>query len=783
MSCESTSTHRLSSHARSDKTRSRVVAPTVRNQAHSAGAPGSDSHSRRSQGQSLHNQATSRSLQQTDRRAPYPQIEGYTIVRLVGRGGMGTVYEAVQTNLNRRVALKILNAPAGSDGFDAIARFRREATSAGKLHHTNIISVHDYGRSGRYHFFAMDLVDGWPLTRVINNMAASAPAAALPAQAEVLACSDTTFEAHETASPGWRESTDVALSTGRGRGAAGTSLCVDFPRGREYFRQVARWVLAVANGLDFAHKKGVIHRDIKPSNLILSRDGRVMIADFGLALAPDEHAITITGAIVGTLNYMSPEQAMAKRVQVDHRTDIYSLGVTMYELLTLEMAYQGIDEKDILSKIITRDPTPPRRLDPSVPRELETICLKCMEKSYTDRFESAQELADELQRFLDDIPILVRPPGMLVRGVKLIRRNRTYAVAGLALFMILIISSTAMSYRNKQRIERSGKLLEAAVRETYDGRFRQAKAMLTDARTLAPKNPKLCYSLAWVMQREADSVAAVDSGTLLESADELCWKARYMDPPDHWGLNTHAVVLKKLGRNRDAIGAAQASLRIRPDYFPALVNLGINYALIREFDDAEAALRRATQAAATTDAKEAVDAWNNLASLLHYVNAPDALATIQRANALGTPNLGTCMVSARIHLDLGTAGGVEAALSNALTAYEITKARPDPRVIRLCAMAHLRDGQLDRAVRYCKEALELNDDAAVTYLILANAELRLGNQAVADRYLERVIRDRVHANGQGGDLVSAARGILWFETAEERNRLIVELQALRRQDE
>ena len=180
---------------------------------------------------------------------------------------------------------------------------------------------------------------------------------------------------------------------------------------RAFFRNIARLGVEAAEALDHAHGLGILHRDIKPANLLIDRDGSLWITDFGLARFPSDLSLTHTGDMVGTLRYMSPEQALARRGVVDQRTDVYSLGVTLYELLALRPAFDGRDHQELLRQIALDEPTKPRRINPAIPRDLETIVLKAMAKDPSGRYATAQELAADLKRFLDDRPILARRPG------------------------------------------------------------------------------------------------------------------------------------------------------------------------------------------------------------------------------------------------------------------------------------------------------------------------------------------------------------------------------------
>ncbi|MHC4175857.1 MAG: serine/threonine-protein kinase [Planctomycetota bacterium] len=213
-----------------------------------------------------------------------------------------------------------------------------------------------------------------------------------------------------------------------------------------YFRSIAELGVQVAEALDYAHEEGIVHRDVKPSNLILDERGKVWVTDFGLARVEADPGMTMTGDILGTLRYMSPEQALAKRVVVDHRTDVYSLGVTLYELLTLRPAFAGDDRQELLRQIAFEEPAAPRRLNRSIPGDLETILLKAMAKNPAERYATAGDLADDLRRFLEDRPIVARRPSLVQRTAKWSRRHRhvvwSAAVSAVVLLLMMVVGST-----------------------------------------------------------------------------------------------------------------------------------------------------------------------------------------------------------------------------------------------------------------------------------------------------------------------------------------------------
>jgi serine/threonine protein kinase len=341
---------------------------------------------------------------------PAGTLGDFRLLREVGRGGMGVVYEAEQISLRRQVALKVLPFAAALDPRH-LQRFKNEAQAAAQLHHANIVPVHAVGCERGVHYFAMQFIDGQSLADVIAGLRQEV-AASVPGDAK-------------GAPAGAR--TAIPQTTGRSA------------RGSEFFRGMVRLGVQAAEALDHAHQQGVIHRDIKPGNLLLDAGGHLWVADFGLARSPAGPGLTATGDVLGTLRYMSPEQALAKRALVDHRSDIYSLGVTLYEAVTLEPAYPGRDREELLRQIAAGDPRPPRRVNPAVPFDLETILLNAMAREPEGRYATAQEMADDLRRFLDGRPVLAARPTLFERATRWVRRHRQ-AVAAAALGLILAVA-------------------------------------------------------------------------------------------------------------------------------------------------------------------------------------------------------------------------------------------------------------------------------------------------------------------------------------------------------
>ena len=353
---------------------------------------------------------------------------------------MGVVYEAEQVSLGRRVALKVLPFAAAIDPKQR-QRFQIEAQAAAQLHHPHIVPIFSVGCDQGIHYYAMQFVEGRSLAAVLYELRHSddpgsrKPSAGIeleptekadPSESDTHAVATppavvlepSVADAGRIASAGPETDSVPSSSISHSNSFLAPTLQGSMQRDRAYCRNIARLGAEAADALDHAHGLGILHRDIKPANFLVDPHGALWITDFGLARFPSDLSLTHTGDIVGTLRYMSPEQALARQGVVDQRTDIYSLGVTLYELLTLRPAFDGRDHQELLRQIALDEPTRPRRLNSAVPRDLETIVLKAMSKDPSSRYATAQELAADLRRFLEDRPILARRPGPVERSLR-----------------------------------------------------------------------------------------------------------------------------------------------------------------------------------------------------------------------------------------------------------------------------------------------------------------------------------------------------------------------------
>lgn len=346
------------------------------------------------------------------------KFDDYRLLREIGKGGMGVVYEAEQQSLGRRVALKVL--PGHSSLHPrAVERFQREAALAGRLEHPGIVPVHAVGESEGVHYFAMEFIQGAPLDKVLgklgdHSLTRIAGQDILEAVCEFTLRPETAKVPDETGS--W-----LAEAT--------------------HVEAVCRLVAQLADALQAAHEAGVIHRDIKPGNILVRPDGSTVITDFGLARETSGPSLTRTGEGAGTPYYASPEQLRARRLEVDHRTDVYSLGVTLYELATLQRPFEGNTADEVLKRILHHPPRHPRRLNRHLPRDLAIIILKAIDKDPRQRYASAKELAEDLRSLLVFRPIRARPTPVAIRGWRLVQRHPV----GASLFAIVLLGASIAS--------------------------------------------------------------------------------------------------------------------------------------------------------------------------------------------------------------------------------------------------------------------------------------------------------------------------------------------------
>jgi tRNA A-37 threonylcarbamoyl transferase component Bud32 len=469
------------------------------------------------------------------------RLGDFRLIREVGRGGMGIVYEAEQVSLRRRVALKVLPFAAAVDQR-RLRRFQNEAAAAAHLRHENIVPVHAVGCERGVHYYAMQFVEGQSLAALVTELRTTDRAPAGPAA-----------------------STEAVARLSTERRAGGPA----------YYDWVAGLGRQAALALDHAHQTGVVHRDVKPGNLLLDPQGQLYVADFGLALVAGDSSLTAPGELLGTLRYASPEQALGRGV-VDHRGDVYSLGATLYELLTLRPPFDGRDRHALLQQIADDAPVAPRSIDPAIPTTLETVVLKGLRKDPADRYATAGELAADLGRFLARQPVLARRPGIAER-CRMFAQRHPAAVLSCGVVLVLLTAASVVTAtlvgaeqertraeqrraedayrRERQRAEEAEARL-ALARRAVDELFRVSEEELADRPGMELLRKRvlltaLAYYQEFAAERGDDPAARAELLDTARRVERILADLAVLRSATHFYLLCQPAVLDDLGVARE----------------------------------------------------------------------------------------------------------------------------------------------------------------------------------------------------------------------------------------
>jgi serine/threonine-protein kinase len=562
---------------------------------------------------------------------------GYELLGELGQGGMSVVYRARQRGLGRLVALKMIRA-GGPIDLELLRRFRAEAEAVGRLQHQHIVQIYEVGELAGRPYFSLELAEGGSLDRKL---------AGIPQPA----------------------------------------------------RQAAELLEPLASAIHAAHQQGIVHRDLKPSNILLTADGVPKIADFGLAkyLHPETQTApagpTHTGAILGTPSYMAPEQAEGSIRDIGPAADVYALGAILYEMLTGRPPFRGTTVLETLEQVRSAEAVSPRRLQPGVPRDLETIILKCLQKDPRKRYATAALLADDLRRFLDDRPILARPVSTTARTWRWCRRNRAVAsllavaaaslLGGLGLAMVFWAEAEANARSEAMQKRLAQRNLEDARRLVHQHFVDLSEVQLTTAAdTLALRKQLLeralayfkafreqnrndpemraevaegCFRVALITDRigsRAEALAAYQEARFL-------YEQLLKESPEDWSLqkslaetcNNLGVVHAALGHSKESLAAHQRALELRKHLAGAeadLVKSHVNIANLQRLNQPLAALASYQQALAIQESLAEANAarpecrqalatiCNNLGVLLHEQlgRITEAQTALERALSL-----------------------------------------------------------------------------------------------------------------------------------------------------
>ena len=600
------------------------------------------------------------------------RLGNYRIVREVGRGAMGAVFEAVQVSLGRRVALKVLPGTFAMDP-KRVERFLREARSTSRIHHPGIVPIYEVGEAEGTHFYAMEYIDG-------------------PSLAALLA--------------GMREKAG-------GGGAKGSGTWDP-----EWISSTARRTAELAEGLEKAHLQGLVHRDVKPSNILVDSSGRFVLVDFGLVREEEAETLTRSGEMVGTLSYMSPEAVGRRRV--DARADVYGLGATLYEALTLALPFPGATEHEVQGAIMFKEPIPPRKLNPRIHRDLETIVLHALEKDPDRRYATAADLAGDLRRFLRYEPIRARPLSTVTRVVRRARRHAPALGAGAAIVLLAAaLAAALLMIAGQSRKDREARYRDQVARAAVGilgGHFLYfdpsqqvfTASLLESTRGLGPIRKAL--------------------GDLEEAAGLID------DRPEAHYFSARAHLIE--GKDAEARKALDLALARGPDFVPAMV---LNAALLEregKSSEAEGEIRRADACAGSGWPREWLEAMRE-AALARWTKAAAAWGKL--IDRLGAGE--ALFPGARVEVRLGRgvaflrSGKHREAIRDLLVASEEGRGSIIPGL--LLFRAHLGKGDFEEAERTLEEMFR--DSPWQDHIaIAAVSEYRYRDQGKARRWAERI---------------------------------------------
>ena len=595
-----------------------------------------------------------------------PEIPGYDVQAMLGRGGMGVVYKARHLRLNRLVALKMLLAGTYARA-DERARFQREAEAVASLHHPNIVEIYDVGDDEGFPFFTMELLEGGSLAQALSG----------------------------TPQPA---------------------------------RQAAALLTTLAEAVQVAHQAGIVHRDLKPSNIMLTGAGTPKIADFGLARHFEgEPALTLSGIRLGTPSYMAPEQVSGKAGTIGPATDIYALGALFYEMLTGRPPFRGESAAETERQVIQEEPVSPSRLNTKMPRDVETICLKCLSKEPQRRYSSAAALADDLKRFAEGRPIQARPVGWGERAWRWCRRNPTVAALLITALALVGLASGGAVWLVQQRAELRNEIISTmgqAVRLREGFHFHEARQLLEQVRQRVERAGSKDLRRQ-VNQATADVILAQRLDDARAQAATLVNADGLHDPATAEPLYLSAFADAGLGREGDASETIAAAVRARAVRAEIVAALDDWASMTRELRRLEwlLSVARGADPDAVRDRLRQPELWLDPARLTRVARELKvAELSPQLATAVGRVSR--------------TRGGEAIAL---LTATQ-NRFPQDFWVNFELALTLNQERRWDEALGYSRAALALRPDSSASYNGLGEILRSMGRVDEAINALERAVR-------------------------------------------
>ncbi len=666
----------------------------------------------------------SRALAQAFDDAPTSALEptaipGYEILNELHRGGQGVVYMALRLTDQSPVAIKTLLNGAFATSRQQ-RRFEREIDLVGSLQQDNIVRLFDSGvTTDNKHYLVMEYIDGKPLDHYLNGTNGAPP----PQPAHV--------------------------------------------------HDLLRMFDQVCKGVEHAHRNGVIHRDLKPSNILVDRSGTPHVVDFGLAktLAHEDSAATLPGEFMGTFAYASPEQLKSDPDNIDTRSDVYSLGVILYQMLTKRLPFDLRGSmSEALRRITEVDPDPPSTSRPAINNELDTIVLKALSKEPGRRYQTVAALREDIDNFLSGRPLSAKRDSSLYILRKLMRRHRGKIIGGtLGVLLVATLITLLFTQRRADRIENVDKPFNEGIAFQRKSSWTRAAKRYEAVLELDPDHFRALVNLAIVKKEHyyqtQDPADLERAATLLERATDL-----HPQRKEVW--NMQAIVERIRGNFDASRRALDRAIDIDPQYYPMWVNRGLVNALQLDLEAAEADLLHSLELAAEPPGM----ALHNLAAVRHQLDRADAMDYCNAAVEGNLQNTGYRLLRAKIALVPGEHYDPKSALSDAITADQLTPDEHYPTK-RVLALTRLHTEDWIGAVEAADEALDFGDPTPHVHLIKAVALARLGDEAAARDHLASAIE----ATALFTDtelLASDDRRLVWFDNLEEVSALRDELEQL-----
>lgn len=620
------------------------------------------------------------------------KLGDFEILKMIGQGGMGAVFLARQLSLDRQVAVKVISSVGGSQSKD-IERFKRESKVLAQISHPNIVPIYEVGQEGPYSYFVMEYIQGVSLDKILRSIRNAMPK---DKASEVMhKCLETQGSIYED-----------NFSEEDSKGAE-----ID----TKYIIEISKMIVSIASALDYAHNKGILHRDIKPSNILIASDGTAKLVDFGLAKGQTQESITITGEFFGTPNYVSPEQ-IRKPDSVDCRSDVFSLGATFYECLTLHAPFEGNSVNDTLTQVISREAVPPKRYCPRLSTDFNTVLLHALEKSPEDRYQTIGEFVNDIKNILEFKPITAKRPTLHQQVYRSIQRNKQKWIAGIIIGIIVLASVLSVYIIHQKQQETNAQLqIEAAKKQEAEKQLQieEAKKLKkAEARKLesiaARHYTSGNYEEALVYYEKAIAQYPFNATTYLEMG--ACYRA--------------------LDQYPKAIQAYKQAIKIEPDYTSAIEALAGAYLHIGQLEDALKTFKEGV--AIRPDAQTCRNIGNLLAGMGQYTESIEAFKQaikIDPQDAQAFSDMGYVYLSKLNCTD------------EAVRAFE-TAIKLDP----MCVLAYnnlgsyyYNSGQNEKAIQLFKKAIDLDRECYLAYENLGLAYNALENYPEAVIAYKRAI--------------------------------------------